>query len=55
MIQMKIDKMVTITAVKYSRLLKCQKELRALEAGGVANWEWYGEVMSDLYGDEDDE
>jgi hypothetical protein len=40
------------------KLAKAQKRLKlldALEAGGVDNWEWYGEACSEAYGDEDDD
>lgn len=36
---------VTITYSEYEELKKCQKELYALHAGGVDNWEWYFESL----------
>lgn len=29
------------------------EKLHALENGGVDNWEWYGQSMSDYFGDEE--
>lgn len=31
------------------------EKLRVLEAHGVDNWEWYGEAMRELYGEEDED
>ena len=45
---------VTITAKEYEELKKAQATLDALEAGGVDNWEGYGEALSSLP-DEDEE
>jgi hypothetical protein len=42
---------VCISRGKYDQLIKDQKKLRALEAGGVDNWEWYG----DCFESDDDE
>lgn len=41
------DKMVTITNKHYVQLLKDEAELAALHAGGVENWEWYGDSLRD--------
>lgn len=43
----------TISAEKYKELLERDKMLSALEAGGVDNWEWYGESLSKYYDDEE--
>lgn len=43
----------TILAEKYKELLKRDKMLRALEAGGVDNWEWYDASLSQYYNDEE--
>ena len=37
------------------QLLKAEKKLNALEAGGVDNWEWYGEALSALFKEEERE
>ncbi len=52
-----MTKMVTISKTTYDELIRDSKILRALEAGGVDNWEWYSESLKDagLYVDEDDE
>ena len=36
---------VTITKNKYLRLILAEEELTRLEAGGVDNWEWFGEAL----------
>jgi formylmethanofuran dehydrogenase subunit E len=41
---------VTIPKKEYDALLKSQEKLNALEAGGVDNWEWYGESMMNYFG-----
>ena len=41
----KAGKYVEVTLGQYLRLRVCEKKLRLLEAGGVDNWEWYGEAM----------
>lgn len=43
----------TISKKKYEELLDRNRKLSALEAGGVDNWEWYGESLSQYYGDEE--
>jgi hypothetical protein len=40
-----------VSNVEYKRLLKSQKILDALNAGGVDNWEWYGESLEKMDGD----
>ena len=47
---------VTISRKKYNVLLACEKQLRALEAAGVDNWEGYrstaeedGEMEDEYY------
>lgn len=39
---------VEIDYNRYSELLKRERELEALEAGGVDNWEWYSESLAPL-------
>ena len=48
---------VTISAVRLKYLESRDEILRALEAGGVDNWEWYSESLQEagLLDDEDDE
>lgn len=43
----------TISADRYNELIRSEKILNALYAGGVDNWEWYGEALENL--DEDDD
>jgi len=31
------------------------RKLAALEAAGVDNWEWYGDAMAELYGDDEED
>jgi hypothetical protein len=51
------NEMVTISKKLYDRLLDSEKMLRALQAGGVDNWEWYGDSLRDAgyFEDDDDE
>lgn len=37
---------VTITKEEYLRLRNSELRLDRLEAGGVDNWEWYGESLN---------
>ncbi len=43
----------TISKKEYEELLDRNRKLSALEAGGVDNWEWYSESLSQYYGDEE--
>lgn len=38
---------VTISKKRHDRLCKAEAELHALHAGGVDNWEWYGDSLRD--------
>ena len=51
------EETITISKTRYKELLRTEKELAALEAGGVDNWEWYSESLRDagLFDDEDEE
>ena len=42
----------TITKAEYDSLIHNSEVLEALEQGGVDNWEWYGESISQYFGDE---
>lgn len=45
-----------ISTEELTALRRSAEKLRVLEAHGVDNWEWYGEAMRELYGeDEEDE
>jgi len=44
---------VTISKKEYEELLKKSRKLRALENGGVDNWEWYDESLTKYYDDEE--
>lgn len=49
------EEKVTISKKEYESLLDDEKKLRALEAGGVDNWEWYSESLEQAgYFDEED-
>ena len=39
---------IKITIKRYNELLKSEKILDALYAGGVDNWEWYEESLKEL-------
>jgi hypothetical protein len=45
---------VTMSQKRFRKLLTCEKELRALKAFGVDNWEGYSEAMRAVYGDEEE-
>ena len=45
--------MIKITPQEHDALLKSQRKLQALEAGGVDNWEWYGESLTEFNKEED--
>lgn len=51
------EEKVKITKSVYERLVRAEKELLALEAGGVDNWEGYSESfrVAGLFDDEDEE
>lgn len=42
------DNVVVISLKDYNELLDDQRVLHALRRGGVDNWEWYDESLSDL-------
>ncbi len=48
--------MPEVTQERYDELLRKEKELDALHAGGVDNWEWYSESLSQagIWDDEED-
>ena len=41
-----MEEQITITKREYLNLLKRDAKLGFLEAGGVDNWEWYGESLN---------
>lgn len=43
----------TIDDKEYARLLKAERKLSALEAGGVDNWEWYSESLKKYFKEEE--
>lgn len=47
---------ISITQERYESLLRSERVLDALEAGGVDNWEWYYESLQNagVYDDEDE-
>lgn len=40
--------MVEISQERLDELLESEKILNALYAGGVDNWEWYGESLANI-------
>lgn len=40
-----MEELIKITKREYEALKRDQAVLRALEAGGVNNWEWYSESL----------
>ena len=45
-----------ITVINYISILESRDTiLCALEAGGVDNWEWYGESIKDFFREEEEE
>lgn len=53
----KLTEMVTISKKEYESLLDDAAWRRALEAGGVDNWEWYHESLENAgyFDDEEDD
>lgn len=47
------DSNKTISKEEYEDLLDRDRKLSALEAGGVDNWEWYGESLAQYYNEEE--
>ena len=45
---------VTLSRAEYDELVKNDRILNALYAGGVDNWEWYGESLQDLWDEEEE-
>lgn len=43
----------TISKKEYEDLLDRDRKLSALEAGGVDNWEWYGDSLAQYYGEDE--
>lgn len=39
---------ITLSKHDYDELIRDQKILHALYAGGVDNWEWYGDALESL-------
>lgn len=50
-----MPEMVTLSKDRYEYLQHRDEVLSALEAGGVDNWEWYGESLRDLYKDDEED
>ena len=49
------EKMVTIPEKVYKRLLESESKLDALECYGVDNWSGYGDAMSSMDEEEDED
>ena len=47
----------SLSRSRYNELIRAEKELNALHAGGVDNWEWYYEALKEagLLSDEEEE
>jgi hypothetical protein len=39
---------ITISVERYNELIRSEKILNALYAGGVDNWEWYEEALENM-------
>lgn len=48
-----MEGIVTISKKEYDKLTKDSRKLRALEDGGVNNWEWYSEALKEFWAKED--
>jgi len=48
-----MEETITITTEEYRQLQHDSKILAALYAGGVDNWEWYGESLSGVIDEEE--
>lgn len=44
---------IQISVSEYQKLQRESSKLAALEAGGVDNWEWYGESLKDWHKEND--
>tara|TARA_R100000750_G_C2340537_1_gene94014 strand:+ start:226 stop:549 length:324 start_codon:yes stop_codon:yes gene_type:complete len=42
-----------ISKKEYEKLIKDQSKLNALEAGGVDNWEFYGDALEEWYAEDE--
>lgn len=49
------EETITITKSEYKELTRARQKLSALMAGGVDNWEWYGEALEEFWAEEEDE
>ena len=49
------EKTITILESSYHELVRMADKLRALEMGGVDNWEGYSESLEEYYNDEEEE
>ena len=46
------DETITITVKEYNSLERDRTILRALEAGGVDNWQWYEDSLAGIIDDD---
>lgn len=44
---------VVLTQEEFDRLTRNDRILQALYAGGVDNWEWYGDAMQVIWDEEE--
>lgn len=44
-----IESTIESTTARYDELIDCERQMTALEASGVDNWEWYGESLKEYY------
>jgi len=49
------EDLITISVKKYKRLIRDSEMLQCLENAGVDNWDGWGEALSMMDKDEDDE
>ncbi len=47
--------MNTINKERLEDLLRTERKIKALEAGGVDNWDWYSESLQEFNKQEEDE
>lgn len=46
--------MIQLTEAEYKKLKDAERKLRALEANGVDNWEWYDYAMESMEKEDED-
>lgn len=49
-----MEETVIISKRDFDKLNRDSRKLAALEAGGVDNWEWYGESLKDFVAEDEE-